>query len=109
MQTLTFEQLPGAVTELNKKLERMETVLLQLVSTKPEVIERKSAPEAAKYLNIALPTLYGLVSQRKIRNSKAGKKLSFLTTDLDEYLNSGQRQTAHEMAANAMRKGGRSK
>ncbi len=105
MQTVKFEELPWLVTELSRKIEGMEAVLLHLVKAKPEVIERKSAPEAAKYLNIALPTLYGLVSQRKIRNSKAGKKLSFLTTDLDEYLNSGQRQTADEMAANAMRKG----
>jgi excisionase family DNA binding protein len=109
MQTVKFEELPWLVTELSRKIEGMESVLLHLVNTKPEVIERKSAPEAAKYLNIALPTLYGLVSQRKIRNSKAGKKLSFLTCDLDEYLNSGQRPTADEMAANAMRKGGRSK
>lgn len=107
MQTVKFEDLPNLVTELSRKLDGMESVLLHLVNTKPEVNERKSAPEAAKYLNIALPTLYGLVSQRKIRNSKAGKKLSFLTSDLDEYLNSGQRQTADELAANVMRKGGR--
>jgi len=107
MQTLNFEQLPGAVTELYRKIDGMESLLLQLIKNKPEVNERKSAPEAAKHLNIALPTLYGLVSQRKIRNSKAGKKLSFLTSDLDEYLNSGRRKTADEMAADMMRKGGR--
>jgi excisionase family DNA binding protein len=107
MQTLTFEQMPAKLLEYGSKLDRIESVLLHLVNTKAEVIERKSAPEAAKYLNIALPTLYAYTSQRKIKCYKSGKKLSFLTTDLDQFLNEGRQQTADELAANTMRKGGR--
>lgn len=103
MQTLTFEQIPGAITELSRKLERMESVLFQFIENKPKVNERKTAPEAAAYIKKALPTLYTYTSQRKIKHIKSGKTLLFLTSDLDEFLNSGRRKTADEMA-NDMRR-----
>jgi excisionase family DNA binding protein len=98
MQPLTFEQLPGAVTELSKKTEWIISALLQLIDKNPKINERKTAPEAARYLKIALPTLYAYTSQRKIKHIKSGKNLQFLESDLDEFLESGRRKTADELA-----------
>jgi excisionase family DNA binding protein len=101
---LTFERLPEAVSELLRKLERIEALLLK--SVKESITsERMTAPGAADYLNIALPTLYGLVSKRKIKHMKAGKKLTFFRHELDEYLNNGRRLTVDEMAAKMKRRG----
>jgi excisionase family DNA binding protein len=101
--SLTFEKLPEAVAELFRKLERIESLLLE--SAKKSITpERMTAPEAAAYLNIALPTLYGLVSKRQIKHMKAGKKLTFFRHELDEYLNNGRRLTVDEMAAKMKRR-----
>ena len=104
MQTLSFEQLPGAVTELFRKLEGIESVLLQLTDTRPKVNERLTAKAAADYLNIALPTLYSHSSKKAIPFYKTGKKLSFLKSDLDEYLNQGRKQTVSELAGEVLLK-----
>ena len=104
MQTLSFEQLPGAVTELFRKLEGIESALIQLTDTRPKVNERLTAKAAAEYLNIALPTLYAHTSQKIIKHYKAGKKLSFLKSDLDEFLNEGRKKTANELAGETLLK-----
>ena len=102
MNVLSFEQLPGAVTELNKKTEWIISALHQLIDAKPKINDRKSATEAAEYLNMALPTLYAYTSQRKIKHFKAGKKLLFYVADLDEFLQAGRRKTTDEMAADSL-------
>lgn len=104
MNVLTFENLPQAVTELNQKSDWIISAIHQLIDTRPKVNERLTAPQAADYLNIALPTLYAYTSQKAIKHYKAGKKLSFLKSDLDEYMNEGRRKTADEMAADMLTK-----
>lgn len=104
MQTLSFEQLPGAVNELFKKLEGIESALFQLTDTRPKINERFTAKQAADYLNIALPTLYAHTSQKLIKHYKTGKKLSFLKSDLDEFLNEGRKKTISEMAGETLLK-----
>ncbi len=105
MQTsLTLENLPSAVYELYQKLNSIESVLFQLNETRPKLLERLTAKQAADYLNIALPTLYAHTSQKLIKHYKAGKKLSFLKSDLDEFLNEGRRKTANELASEVLLK-----
>jgi excisionase family DNA binding protein len=104
MQTLSFDQLPLAVTELFRKLEGIENALLSLTDNRPKVNERLTAKEAADYLNIALPTLYAHTSQKTIKHFKSGKKLSFLKSDLDEFLNQGRKKTANELASEVLLK-----
>lgn len=54
--------------------------------------------EAAEFLGIAVPTLYGLVSADKISSMKPGKKLYFLKADLINYIKSSRRCSKMEMA-----------
>lgn len=102
--SLTLENLPGAVYELYQKLNAIESALLQFSDTRPKVNERLTAKETADYLNIALPTLYAHTSQKIIKHYKAGKKLSFLKSDLDEFLNEGRKKTANELAGDVLLK-----
>jgi len=56
---------------------------------------------AISVTGLAKPTIYGLVSERKIPHSKRGKKLYFSRRELLEWLANGKRKTQDEIAAEA--------
>lgn len=56
--------------------------------------------EASEYLNLAVPTIYSLVSKREIPSIKRGKKLAFKVSELREYLEKGKRKTVDEIIEN---------
>lgn len=56
---------------------------------------------AIEVTGLAKPTVYGLVSERKIPHSKRGKKLYFSRRELIKWLASGKRKTRDEIAAEA--------
>ena len=56
---------------------------------------------AIEVTGLAKPTVYGLVSERKIPHSKRGKKLYFSRRELLEWLTTGKRKTLDEIAAEA--------
>lgn len=91
---ITFEQLPQVVSEI---LERICDIQLRL-DNYPE--EQESFPEllntsqAAEFLQIAKPTLYNLVSSRKIPHTKKGKHLRFYRAELISWNESGRRPTS---------------
>ncbi|MEZ4939322.1 MAG: helix-turn-helix domain-containing protein [Saprospiraceae bacterium] len=53
--------------------------------------------EAAKFTNLAKPTLYSLASQRKIPHFKRAKRLLFRRDDLERWLLESRRLTIEEM------------
>ncbi len=56
---------------------------------------------AIEVTRLAKPTIYGLVSERKIPHSKRGKKLYFSRRELKEWLTEGKRKTQDEIADEA--------
>ena len=56
---------------------------------------------AIELTGLAKPTIYGLVSERKIPHSKRGKKLYFSRFELLEWLTNGKRKTRDEIAEEA--------
>jgi excisionase family DNA binding protein len=56
---------------------------------------------AIEVTKLAKPTIYGLVSERKIPHSKRGKKLYFSRRELKEWLTIGKRKTQDEIADEA--------
>lgn len=48
--------------------------------------ETMNALEAAEYLHLKLPTIYNLVSKKKIPFSKPAGRLLFLKKDLDKWI-----------------------
>jgi excisionase family DNA binding protein len=56
---------------------------------------------AIELTGLAKPTIYGLVSERKIPHSKRGKKLYFSRQELLVWLTNGKRKTQDEIAAEA--------
>ncbi len=92
MQTLTFEQLPSAVMELNHKIDAL---LKQLPG---KIIQEKEDPlltieQLIEFLpeHPARQTVYGWVNYRLIPYSKYGKRLYFRKSDIENWLNNGRR------------------
>jgi len=63
-------------------------------TTKTEFLNLK---EAAKYLNLANQTIYGLTSKNEIPFLKRGKKLYFKKSELENWINEGKRKSIDEI------------
>ena len=53
--------------------------------------------QASEFVGLKIPTVYALVSQRKIPFSKQGKKLMFLKSELIQWVKGGRRATTAEL------------
>jgi predicted DNA-binding transcriptional regulator AlpA len=97
MNEITFNNLPNAVSQLFYKLECIENLLLNSRSTQSENEKLLSVQQAGDFLNLAIPTIYGLTQRNLIPHSKRGKRLYFLESELREWVNSGKRKTIQEL------------
>ncbi|MGY6561421.1 MAG: helix-turn-helix domain-containing protein [Luteibaculaceae bacterium] len=97
-QNLTFESLPNAVSELITKVD----YLTKLVNQKqhPDQCENEflSIDEACKFLNLAKPSIYSMVSRGTLPYIKRGGKLRFQKSELVNYLKDGKVKTAVEVS-----------
>jgi excisionase family DNA binding protein len=64
---------------------------------------------AIEITGLAKPTIYGLVSERKLPHSKRGKKLYFSRQELTDWLKQGKRKTNAEIAIEAANYGQKEK
>lgn len=68
--------------------------------------------EAASFLDLAVPTLYKLTSNREIPFFKRGKRVYFRREELLKWVENGRRMTKEELAreveASLIKKGGKS-
>ena len=97
MTNVSFENLPQAVSLLLEKVETLEQLLKSqqnpaLPSDKPLTIS-----QAAEFVNLTVPTLYGFVSKRTIPFSKVGKRLYFSENELTSWIQNGRQQTRDEL------------
>lgn len=98
MEKLTFEMLPEAVQNLSKKLDKIESLLND--NNKPKEDGLLNVKEAAKLLNLSVPTIYGYVSDRKIPFMKITKRLYFSRTDLMDWVRENKRDTSEDIRSN---------
>ena len=101
METITFDQLPQAVTRLHEKLDHIEQLLRDANNHFPETDELLTIAQAAKFLNLSTPTIYGKVSRNEIPVNKQGKRLYFYKSELAEWIKSGRKKTVSEIAQEA--------
>ncbi len=101
MPSLTFDQLPQAVYEIQEKLESIEQLLLQLNKNQPETDKIFTVGEAAEFLNLSTATIYGLVSKGELPVMKRSKRCYFSKLELISYLKKGRRKTNQEIEAEA--------
>ena len=93
MTNVSFENLPQAVSLLLEKVETLQQLFKSQqnpgsLSDKPLTIS-----QAAEFVNLTVPTLYGFVSKRTIPFSKVGKRLYFSEAELTSWIKSGRKQS----------------
>ena len=101
METPTFEQLPQAVNKLHEKLNSIEQLLLNKQEQALPQDELLSISQAAKFLNLSVPTLYSKVSRKEIPVNKQGKRLYFYKAELAQWIKAGRKKTAAELQQEA--------
>jgi excisionase family DNA binding protein len=91
LQTLVQDAIRKVITEQSPKTTIAPAPVNDLLNI----------TEAADFLHLAKPTIYGLVSQSKIPCMKKGKKLYFSKAELMAWLQQGKRKTAAELQEEA--------
>ena len=102
METLTFDQLPNAVTMLTREVSELKRLLIEKQeqpTTPPEQL--LTIQEAAEFLSLAVPTMYSKVSKGELPVMKRSKRLYFSRTELLEYLKDGRKKSNAEIEQEA--------
>ncbi len=97
MEPLTFDQLPQAIVKIQEKLEAIEKLLANDKTESKSKDEILNISQAAAFLNLAVPTIYGRVSKQQIPVYKQGKRLYFYKSELEEWIKSGKKKTMEEL------------
>ena len=101
MEPITFDQLPQAVSRLQEQLNNIEQLLLRNANHLPETDDLLTIAEAAKFLNLSIPTLYGKVSRKLIPVNKQGKRLYFYKSELADWIKAGRKKTLADITLEA--------
>ncbi|MFC2121795.1 helix-turn-helix domain-containing protein [Bacteroidota bacterium] len=102
MKNLTFNDIPEAMTQLFYKVENIERLLLEKSKeSQSETNDILTVELCAKFLHLAKPTIYGLISRRELPVLKRGKRCYFKKVDILEYLEAGRQKTYAEISREA--------
>jgi len=97
MKTVTFEQLLKILTKILIRVEQLETLVKSMVVQGQVDDEFLTIQEAAKLVNLSVPTLYSKVSRNEIPVNKIGKRLYFSKAELVSWIRSGRIRTTQEI------------
>ena len=97
MEQFTFDQLPQAVSKLHEKLNSIEQLLREGQHQPQDTDELLNISEAAKLLNLSVPTIYSKVCRKEIPVNKQGKRLYFYKSELVNWIKSGRKKTSAEI------------
>lgn len=114
METITFNDLPKAFTKLQETVNDIKKMLLlNSNQPQPEPETLLTVQDAAKFLTLSVPTIYGLISRGELPVMKRSKRCYFTKADLLNYMKAGRKKTVSEIEAetdsflsNHKRKGG---
>ncbi|MDP9080031.1 MAG: helix-turn-helix domain-containing protein [Bacteroidota bacterium] len=103
---MTFDSLPTVVTKILDKVNAIEQLLSKRqedMLDQPSTDRWLSLKELIEYLpgDISKATIYAKTHKREIPHKKFGRKLTFLQSEIDTYLNSFHRKTNAEINAQA--------
>jgi excisionase family DNA binding protein len=103
MKKITFEDLPESVTQLIKEVSEIKQLLTESHANAivNETEKLLTIQEAAEFLNLTVPTIYGKVQKRELPFMKRSKRLYFSRTELMNYLKHGRRKSNEEIEEEA--------
>jgi excisionase family DNA binding protein len=94
---------------IEARLNNIETLLLDIKHNpkeqgqQAETDELLTVQDAAKFLSLSVPTVYGLISKSELPVMKRSKRCYFSKVELIDYLKQGRRKTLAETAIEAER------
>jgi excisionase family DNA binding protein len=102
-ENLTFNDLPHAVTMLSNEISELKSLLLNQSKQEPQESPERllSVQDAAKFLNLSVPTIYSKVSKNELPVMKRSKRLYFSSTELMQYLKEGRKKSNTEIKKEA--------
>ena len=105
-QTITFDNLPKAMSQMQAQLEAIEHMLKAVLphfhSQPPS--ELLNVQQAADLMGVAVQTVYGYVNRREIPHHKPKKRLLFDREELMAWVREGKRLTSDDMKTEAREK-----
>jgi len=88
----TFEELPQAISQIYSAIGDIKGILLfSKKETAPDQEELLTVPDAAKFLSLSVPTIYGLIHKGEIPVMKRSKRCYFSKSELMIYIKQGRR------------------
>lgn len=112
---LTFNEVPEALAAILQRQTDIENLLQKILSSQTpqqHQDELLTVQEAATFLTLSVPTIYGLISKGTIPYMKQSKRVYFSRKELINYLKTGRRKTQSEIESEtdaylAKKKGGK--
>lgn len=100
MENVVFTQLSIAeIRQLfRQELEGYFTTHRQVASKDLDTDELLTVQDAAKFLSLSVPTVYGLISKKELPVMKRSKRCYFSKIELINYLKQGRQKTHAEIA-----------
>ncbi len=98
---LTTEELKEIIHQSIKQAlkEHQETEIKD--TTNNEKKDLLNVKEAAKFLDLTVPTIYSKVSRGELPSMKKAKRLYFSKKELTDFLKGGRKKTIEELQAEA--------
>ena len=97
MEELSFDKLPKAVAKLSNEVGEIKRILLQSKDQNPQEDQLLNVKEAAGFLELSVPTVYGYVQRKQIPVMKKHKRLYFSKKELTDWIKSGRKKTVSEI------------
>jgi len=103
METLTFDQLPQAVTMLTKEVSELKRLLIEKQEQPTDQPEQLlTIDEVATLLHLTKPTVYSKVSKNEIPGvCKQGKRLYFDRQTIIDWIKQGRKKSNAEIEQEA--------
>lgn len=99
--SLPIDELQTVIIDCVNSCLRHQQKTVTTTETTEQPEKFLNIQEAAKLLNLSVPTLYSKVSKRELPCMKQGKRLYFSQTDLINYIKEGKKKTFAEIEAEA--------
>lgn len=93
----TFDQIPEVLSSIEKRLERIESILANQAIITGEESEFIGAEAARVILKISLATLYTKAHHREVPFYKKGNRLYFNRQELLEWIKQGRKKSSEEI------------
>jgi len=99
---ITFNEVPGAITELLQQQARIEQKFDQLLLkffAPPDQNELLTVEQVCELFDVSKPTVYAKIAANEWPYLKRAKRVYFLRADLMDYMKAGRRKTTSELQA----------